>query len=468
MRTNTKILILALALALPLTTYAEKNLDDVSITLTPPDDPDYFADHSTKVGDINNDGYDDVVLSSSYYGANERGALYLMYGRKKRFSAGEVTAVKMTGRSREGIYVDTQDGGCDLNADGYDDVLVSTSNYNYDTLEYVRNDRLYILYGRAKKFNDGRVTAHDYIDLADNINLQLACNGDLNNDGYDDIVMGDASYDGSVDNAGRVQVITGHPGSLTTADYTAATTWNAPDNSGTTFGYSIGYAGDVNADGYADLLISQVGNNELVDHGGKVYLVYGSGNVFSNDAIDDAVSWFGTTEDLYLGSMVSSAGDLNGDGFDDIVIGATYFSTDAASNAGALYLYYGKAKPLAGGNIADNDSWIYGTAYHNYIGGSSTVSFGQVDDDHFSDLVFYSFINPDTEHYGGEVYIQFGSKGQISSTPTTELLKYYRLEHVTDGTDRMGDITVADLNGNGQADIIVVNPNISQVQVKYN
>ena len=308
----------------------------------------------------------------------------------------------MTGRSREGIDVNTQDGGCDLNGDGYDDVLVSTNNYNYDTLEYVRNDRLYILYGRAKKFNDGRVTAHDYIDLADNINFQLACNGDLNNDGYDDIVMGDASYDGSVDNVGRVQVIAGQPDNLTTADYTAATTWDAPDNSGKVFGSSVGYAGDVNADGYADLLIGQISNNEHVDHGGKVYLVYGSGDVFSAEAFDNAIGWFSTIEDLYLGRMVSSAGDLNGDGFDDIVIGASNFSTDAASNAGALYLYYGKAKPLAGGNIADNDSWIYGTDYHNYIG--DLVSFGHVDDDHFSDLVFSSFISQIITTMVGNLY----------------------------------------------------------------
>lgn len=462
------LLVLVLGLTLPFPLLAAKNLDDVSVTLTPPGDPDYFASHVSQVGDLNNDGYDDVVLSSAYYGAKEKGALYVVYGQDQRFADGEVKAVKLTGRSYEGIYVNSVDGNCDVNGDGYSDVLVSTVNYNYDTFSYVRDDRIYILYGRAKKIVSGRITKHNAIDLGDNFTTRIACNGDMNNDGYDDIVIGDPNYDSTTaSNVGRVRLIPGHPAELTTDDYTAATTWYGLSGETAIFGQSVGYAGDINADGYDDVLISEPANSQQADRGGKVHLVYGAADGLSEDAINDSVSWYSTTERLYLGSVVMGIGDINADGFADFVITSREYDTDTASNGGVLFIFYGRSKQLRGGNITSTDSRIYGTAYHNYIGTFDSLSFGRLNSDRFSDLVFYAFQLEDATHAGGEVYIQFGEEAKMKATPASALLQYYRAEQLEDTTDSISDISVADLNGDGKADIILVLTTIGQVQIVY-
>jgi hypothetical protein len=149
------------------------------------------------------------------------------------------------------------------------------------------------------------------------------------------------------------------------------------------------------------------------------------------------------------------------------VFTSKWADNDSAPNTGIIYIYYGAASTLDGGNVTDADSSIQGTSYHNYIGNAGSVSFGNLNGDKFSDIVLKSFIHSDTDHYGGEIYIQFGQRAQLSDTLTSELLKYYRFEHVDDGIDRMNDMTVADINNSGKDDIIIVNTQIGQVQVIY-
>ena len=114
------------------------------------------------------------------------------------------------------------------------------------------------------------------------------------------------------------------------------------------FGEAVAGAGDVNGDGYADVMVGLPGhdvmnsNNVLLNSAGAVYLYHGSGtglNQYQKTIIN------GKTQFEHFGSAVSGAGDVNADGFDDLIIGAPALGS---TPHGKVYVYHGSASPLSG------------------------------------------------------------------------------------------------------------------------
>jgi hypothetical protein len=99
------------------------------------------------------------------------------------------------------------------------------------------------------------------------------------------------------------------------------------------FGSSVASAGDVNGDGYDDIIVGAYQNDSGGSDAGKAYLHLGSATGLSTTA-----SWTATGEagDDYFGSSVASAGDVNGDGYDDIIVGA-HGNNDGGNDAGKAY-----------------------------------------------------------------------------------------------------------------------------------
>lgn len=111
-------------------------------------------------------------------------------------------------------------------------------------------------------------------------------------------------------------------------------------------GYSIDNAGDVNGDGFADVLVGAVGSDANGVDSGAAYVVFGKASGFSasldlsNLSSSDGFALSGLAAGNSLGKSVSSAGDLNNDGFDDLIIGASSANGDAF-NSGAAYVIFG-------------------------------------------------------------------------------------------------------------------------------
>ncbi|MCX6789302.1 MAG: integrin alpha [Candidatus Gribaldobacteria bacterium] len=160
--------------------------------------------------------------------------------------------------------------------------------------------------------------------------------GDVNGDGYADVVVGSYHGNGGGIDSGQVFVFYG---TATGLDNTADLTINgevADDH----FGSALSLAGDVNGDGYTDIIVGAPYKNS---NAGKAYIYYGGASM--NNTVD--VVFSGAAAKDYLGESVAAAGDVNGDGFDDVIVGSPRNNQWSISNpecrAGQAHIYYGGA-----------------------------------------------------------------------------------------------------------------------------
>ncbi len=162
----------------------------------------------------------------------------------------------------------------------------------------------------------------------DNLGRSVSGSGDVNNDGFDDVIVGAFRDDDLGKDSGSARVFSGLDGSILYTFY--------GNSAGDFFGAVVSDAGDVNQDGYADLIIGAHFDGTLAQNGGSAWVYSG----FDGSLL---YSFFGTQMGDTFGNSVSGAGDVNNDGFDDVIIGIS----DAASSnstipqAGRVVVYSG-------------------------------------------------------------------------------------------------------------------------------
>lgn len=258
--------------------------------------------------------------------------------------------------------------------------------------------------------------------LATNAEKPLSKFLDINGDGKSDILIGAPSdKDGTV--IGKVYVYYGSDMMTDTPDLTLSEA-----SAGDQFGVSVAIAGDVNGDGYADIITGAPYNDDNAVNSGVVYIYYGSQSSMDNTA---DVTIKGLADNDYAGYAVSSAGDVNNDGFDDVIIGLPD-SHGAIPYSGTAVIFFGGPNLGSKANypvldIDDADIVLNGEDAHDKFG-SAVSRAGDFNNDGFDDVAVSAPYSGDSFSKKGSVYIYFGgspmnSKADIQITGESNIDK---------------------------------------------
>jgi hypothetical protein len=203
----------------------------------------------------------------------------------------------------------------DVNGDGFRDVIVGAYGYSSN------KGRAYIFLGGSSMDNVADVTMTGELS-SNRFGISVSSAGDVNNDGYSDVIVGADQYGA---NDGRAYIFLGSAVMDNTADVIMT-----GENPGDFFGLSVSSAGDVNNDGYSDVIVGAYAYNSSR---GRAYIYLGG--VSMNNAYDVAMN--GVVGATKFGVSVCSAGDVNGDGYSDVIVGAKDFN----SSTGMAQIFFG-------------------------------------------------------------------------------------------------------------------------------
>lgn len=370
-------LILGLSLALGLNTGAEaayaNGLADLRMAVVPQANANNGR-ATTNLGDINGDGYLDlgVGLPGESQGGTAPGigAISIYRGDPLADRPGAQSFSQLVGQQAGEAFGTSVSGAGDLNGDGFGDFIVGAPLWN-ESAALQDTGRAFVYFGVPGEFTlpvqSGELRGASQAGAQ--FGWAVAGIGDVNADGYADIAVGAPYFDdASRVDAGMVRIYFGGAG--TTFDATPDAQMS-PTAAAALFGFGVAGAGDVNGDGYADVLVG-IPNATVPSVGGQVgegagLLYLGGPGAFDTNA-DLALE--SNQAGAALGTAVVGAGDVNGDGFSDIALGAPLYD-DGETNEGAAFVYYGgsslnnavdvvvqqnNAGALLGGALAFGDS----------------------------------------------------------------------------------------------------------------
>ena len=416
---------------------------------------DLSGNNVAGVGDVNGDGYDDILISAIYSdgGATDNGQVYLFLGGSSGFSMD--TRLSDADASfwgeKSGDNAGSRIVGVgDVNGDGFDDFLIGA----------LRNDdggpdagKVYLILGRASGWAMDTSLSNANASFLGYGNFMylphaMAGAGDVNGDGYNDILIGvyqdnEAGYE-----AGQVYLIFGRTSGWTSNTALSASNASFLGEASLDYaGSSVAGVGDVNGDGYDDIMIGAPGHDDVVAKSGQAYLVLGRSSGWTMDtSLSNSNGSFMDTQPWQMGQHLAGAGDVNGDEYDDILIGTGYHNT------GQYYLVLGKASgwemDILIGNVTE--ATFKGESSYNWLELASGT--GDVNNDGYDDLLFGASGNGERAHQAGQVYLILGRKTGWPSIGNSNAS--FQGEKREDFLGR-GSAWAGDFNGDGYDDILV-------------
>lgn len=440
-----------------------------------------LAKDISAAGDVNNDGFDDIIVDN-----------YIIFGGDPMDS--EIDLI-LTGREDDPRFASAVAGSGDVNNDGFDDVLLgSAAVIGSETYRGL----VYLYLGGTEMSGEPDMVFEGELDPewgARGFAHSIACNGDINNDGFDDILVGgqstvaatgsvfayfggpaidtapDLLYEGLIGaGIGSVVSYTGDVNGDAYDDFVAGLYISceaylfyggeAPDTdpdlhmagvANTYYGFAVSGGSDINADGYMDVTISSY------DFGlykyGAVYIYLGGNEM---DSIPDGTCLEPVVFDRF-GYNLSSDGDLNGDGYGDLLCGSIgdYTSFDFDDDGGHIYIC------LGGESIPYGPDVTYSPPLSSTGFGRSVAALGDIDQDGYADFMVGAPDIPLNNYKAGKAYVFSGGpesdivpeKTFSGESPVMDIYFSYRVRNA------------GDLNGNGYTDIAI--SELSDIRVYF-
>ena len=401
-----------------------------------------FGISVASAGDVNLDGFGDVIVGAPEYdtpGSTDAGKAHVYLGTPGGLSM--TSAWTASGADQiEGWYGSSVALAGDVNGDGYSDIIVGEPGYD------TANDQA----GRACVYHGGAPgpsTIPDWTSSGDDqlqaqFGYSVASAGDVDNNGFDDVIVSAHWFDTANTMAGKVYLFYGGPGGLSGS---AGWTSTGEDQAYAQYGQSVASAGDVDNDGYSDLIVGAFGFDSLSSNEGKVYVYLGG----SGGPVGTA-DWTSTGDDQSAsgyGWSVASAGDVDNDGFDDILVGARSFSTPTSADAGKAYLY-----PGGPGGPSSIPLWTSsGDDTQRSFFGASVASAGDVNSDGYGDIIVGAPQTDTIWSWAGKAHLYLGGPtGSSLTADWTSSGDDKRDAYLGSSVSSAGDV-----NQNGRSEVIV-------------
>ena len=445
------------------------------------------------VGDINGDGIDDFAIGATGVGDTSQGAVYIVFGTTSGFAA-DVSLSTLNGTNRFQVnggeylqdFVGTSVAAAgDVNGDGIDDLIIGASGADPDG---GGSGAAYVLFGKNTAL-DGEFDA----DIATSslngatgfqisgtttlagVGVSVGGGGDFNGDGIADLIVGGNQADGY---RGAAYVIfgtaSGFPGNIDVANLAGTNGFKiAAANAYDAVGTSVANAGDINGDGIDDLIVGARGVDSNGSNAGAAYIVFGKNTAVEGDfaatvtvdSLNGATGFrvAGLEANDRLGVSVDSAGDVNGDGIDDFIVGAY-----GLTNNGGAFVVFGRDTSVTGNFAASfsagdldgtNGFRIDGEAPNDGFG-FRVAGMGDVNGDGFDDIGVGAYGQDPNGSGSGAVYIILGrgAFGATVSLATLDGSDGFQISGEAAGDQTRNVAGRGDFNNDGVADILVGAP----------